>query len=68
MITMASLATKITLREGKKSKVRIGDVREILKIIVMLEVEAQKAENEDARPTLSILEAANKVKQKLKRV
>lgn len=68
MITMANLATRITLREGKKSKVRIGDVREICKIIVMLEVEAQKAGKDEERPVAAITEAANKVKQKLKKV
>lgn len=40
MITnVKELASEIAKREGKKSQVKIGDIREILKIIVKLQIE-----------------------------
>lgn len=36
------LASIIAKREGKKSQVKIGDIREILKILVELEAESVK--------------------------
>ncbi len=38
-MTFQKLASAIAKREGKKSQVRIGDIREILKILVELDVE-----------------------------
>lgn len=38
-MTYQSLASAIAKREGRKSQARIGDIREILKIIVDLSVE-----------------------------
>lgn len=36
-MTLKKLASEIAKREGKKSQARIGDIREILKIIVQME-------------------------------
>ncbi len=38
-MTIKTLASQIAKREGKKSQARIGDIREILKIIATLEAE-----------------------------
>lgn len=34
-MTMAKLASEIAKREGKKSQAKIGDIREVLKLLVM---------------------------------
>lgn len=39
-MTLRKLASEIAHREGKKSQARIGDIREILRIIVELDVES----------------------------
>ena len=39
-MAMEKLASRIAKREGKRSQARIGDIREILKIIVEMQVEA----------------------------
>ena len=39
-MTLQKLATLIAKREGKKHEASIGDIREILKIIIDLELEA----------------------------
>lgn len=38
-MTIAQLASQLAKREGKKSQARIGDIRELLKLIVQLEIE-----------------------------
>lgn len=38
-MTFQKLASLIAKREGKKSQARIGDIREILKILVEVDVE-----------------------------
>lgn len=38
-MTLRTLASKIAKLEGKKSQARIGDIREILKIIINMEAE-----------------------------
>lgn len=40
MMTVAKIASEIAKREGKKSQARIGDIREILKVLVDMDVEA----------------------------
>lgn len=40
-MTIGKLASAIAKKEGKKSQARVGDIREILKIIVDLEVLAR---------------------------
>lgn len=41
-MTIAKLASAIAKLEGKKSQARIGDIREILKIIVLMEVDVME--------------------------
>ncbi len=38
-MTLAKLASEIAKREGKKSQARIGDIREILKVLAQLDAE-----------------------------
>lgn len=38
-LTLRTLASLIAKREGKRSQARIGDIREVLKIIAQLEAE-----------------------------
>jgi hypothetical protein len=45
-MTLQKLASKLAIKEGKKSQARIGDIRELLKILVDLwieDVEVQEA-------------------------
>lgn len=57
-MTIRTLASQIAKAEGKKSQARIGDVREILKIIATL-----GAENEDV--IICLGEEMGKIKAKL---
>ncbi len=50
-MTVAKIASELAKREGKKSQARIGDIREILKVLVEMEVEALLA------PSDSLLQA-----------
>jgi hypothetical protein len=40
-VTLQKLATKLAKLEGKKVEVSIGNIREVLKLLVQLEVEAR---------------------------
>lgn len=40
-MTLQKLATKLAKLEGKKVEVSIGNIREVLKLLVQLEVEAR---------------------------
>lgn len=45
-MTLQKLASKLAIKEGKKSQARIGDIRELLKILVDLwieDIEVQEA-------------------------
>lgn len=44
-MTQQELAREIAKREGKKSQARIGDIREILKILV--QIEDEKSRNDE---------------------
>lgn len=72
-MTLNKLASLIAKREGKRSQARIGDIREILKIIVELNTESMiDGSNEAAvpvfgEPLLTLLDATNKRYDKLKR-
>lgn len=44
-MNMKELASKIAAREGKKVEVSIGNIREILKIVVDMEVESGSPED-----------------------
>lgn len=47
-MTINALASEICKREGKRSQARIGDVREILKIIASIQAE-QMMKNKDPK-------------------
>lgn len=60
-MTMQKLASAIAKREGGKSQARIGDIRQILKIIVELDVEAANADvASNDRPMWPIVDSINK--------
>ena len=44
-MTLRKLVSEISKREGKKSQVSVGDVREIVKLIV--EIEAEELANDE---------------------
>lgn len=46
-MTIAKLASNMCKREGKKSQVTIGNMRESLKVLVQLQVEAMTGVEED---------------------
>ena len=52
-MTLNKLASKIAKREGKKHQASIGDIREILKIIIVIEVEVYMGDDCDDYPTQS---------------
>lgn len=61
-MTMRTLASKIAKREGKKHQASVGDIREILKILVTIVAEE---EEQDEAGTFALLAGeALKVKAK----
>jgi hypothetical protein len=46
-MTLIKLASLIAKREGKKHQASVGDIREILKIIIMIESEAHYTDESD---------------------
>lgn len=40
-MTLKQLVSEIARREGQKSQVKVGDIREIIRIIVDMEVEGE---------------------------
>lgn len=54
-MTRQKLASVIAKRESKKSQVKIGDVREVLKILVELEAESIAADPLVADPLVAVL-------------
>jgi len=67
-LTFQKLASQIAKREGKKSQARIGDIREILKTIVDLEVEcAEREAKYEEHPVAFIIDAAAKRMKRKKR-
>lgn len=66
-MTIQKLASKIALREGKKSSVKIGDVREILKIIATMEAEdlVKYGMDNSKAPLRCLGEYANQMAEKM---
>ena len=58
---MKKLCSEIAKREGKKSQVKVGDIREILKIIV--EIFSSELVNEEKEPKM-YLEFLNQITTK----
>lgn len=74
--TMNQLASEIAKREGKKSQARIGDIREILRIIVEIEAESlwlfnnclpETTEVDIFNDQINKLEATNKFHKAMKK-
>lgn len=61
-MTIGQLASQLAKREGKKSQARVGDIREILKILVQLEVDAIVTPHDS--PLQMLQERANKIANK----
>lgn len=65
-MTLQKLASAIAKREGKKSQARIGDIREILKIICTLDAEAGLAtENQMSGPIVALIKSSEKIEERL---
>jgi len=66
-MTLQRLASLIAKREGKKSQARIGDIREILKIIVTLSAQSATDDGTDqgSDPITALVEAAGKEQDRL---
>lgn len=64
-MTREELASEIAKREEKKSSVAIGDIREILRIIVDIEVETALAKDggEKSPVIMFMKEAGKKIKK-----
>lgn len=68
-MNLRKLASLIAKREGKKSQARIGDIREILKILIQLEIEdILENPHSDDGPlfTLSYAASAGQIKAQAK--
>jgi hypothetical protein len=65
--SMASLASLVAKREGKKSQARIGDIREILKILAEIDAEIIASGQPGPRVSDSIAAAAAKKAEQLAR-
>jgi hypothetical protein len=65
-VTLNKLASLIAKREGKRSQARIGDIREILKIISVLEAEYVVSSWADDGPLRVIGKSAEKKADKLR--
>ncbi len=59
-MTLNKLASEIAKREGKKSQARIGDIREILKIIVEMDAEMSVNFKMKNGPIEALIQAAFK--------
>lgn len=65
-MTLNQLASKIALREGKKSQARIGDIREVLGIVA--DIFHEMLENNDVSGMDALVAAgAKRAKRKPKR-
>ena len=60
MSSVRQLASAVAKREGGKISVRIGDIREILKILAELEVDYILVDGVDLSPLKVLGEEANK--------
>jgi hypothetical protein len=60
-VTLKDLASMIAKKEGKKSQARIGDIREILKLLVQIEEEYLYM---DCSPSVMIHMAAENLRGK----
>lgn len=64
-MTLQKLASEIAKREGKKSQARIGDIREILKLLAVIEAEMYMLNPGEMGPLGSVRTQAEKLIKKL---
>lgn len=64
-MTLNQLASKIAKQEGKKSQIKIGDIREALRVVVELEISWMKSLDPLTDSPLQILAqyALNKIEK-----
>lgn len=62
-MTLRTLVSKVTKAEGKKVSVSVGNVREIMKILIKMAAEAELNDFEDC-PCCVIQEEASKLNAK----
>jgi hypothetical protein len=66
-MTIQKLASEIAKREGKKSQARIGDIREILAVLVQLDGELKFSGDVKDTPIWMLDIRSSKVAAKIKR-
>ncbi len=67
-MTLNKIASEIAKREGKKSQARIGDIREILKLLVKQDMEVEGDLLESWIETMSFIAYDKRQKKKTKKV
>lgn len=66
-MTLTQLASRIAKREGKKHEASIGDIREILRIIAMMEAVSIREEDDDNGPLSALAHEALKLHARINR-
>ena len=66
-MTFQKIASQIALREGRKSQARIGDIREILKVLVDWEAEILFADPSAEGPIFALASLADKRIEKMRK-
>lgn len=66
-MTIQQLASAIAKREGKKSQARIGDIREILKIVCELDADAIEEDRDSKGPIACLCAQADKIVKRRER-
>jgi hypothetical protein len=64
-MTLQKLASLIAKREGKRSQARIGDIREILKIIATLDAESVIENTDMDGPIACLVRYGDKITKRL---
>lgn len=61
-MTIRKLASLLALKEGKKKQARVGDVRELLKLLCEMEADAVQLDPHSSdSPVNAILDQVNKI-------
>ena len=66
-MTLQKLASEIAKREGKKSQARIGDIREILRLICVIDAEQCFHDPETDGALVALTEGTNRELRNLRR-
>ena len=62
-MTLNALASKLAKLEGKKSQARIGDIRELIKLLVQMDAEG---DGDSESPLFALIQASATLAKKLK--